>query len=61
MEWIKNNLCRLPRRYRVWFGKIFIYMLGTIGTHEFKDDIILYNELKRWVDSRGMPTTPHIK
>jgi hypothetical protein len=30
------------------------------STHEFKDDIILYNQLKGWVDSKGKPTTPYL-
>ncbi len=50
---IKNNLVRLPRKFRILWGKIFMYMLGTIGTCEFKDDFILYNELKRWIDQSG--------
>jgi len=54
---IKNNLVRLPRKFRILFGKIFIHMLGTIGTHEFDDDIILYNELSKWIGSNGKPIT----
>ena len=56
-NYIKNKLIDLPRSFRIWWGKMFLYMLGKIGTHEFHDDIILYNELKRWVDSKGKPTT----
>ncbi len=59
-KFIKANLVNLPRNFRIYFGKVFMYMLGTIGTHEFKDDMILYIELKRWVDSKGKPKTPHI-
>jgi hypothetical protein len=50
----------LPRSFRIWWGKCFLYMLGKVGTHEFNDDIILYNELKRWVDAKGKPTTPFL-
>lgn len=51
-NYIKNKLIDLPRPFRIWYGKMFLYMLGKIGTHEFNEDIILYNELKRWVDSK---------
>jgi len=50
-ELIKNNLVRLPRNFRVYFGKLFIYMLGRVGTNEFTDDIILYNELRKWIEA----------
>jgi hypothetical protein len=59
-RYIKSKLIDLPRPLRVWFGKCFLYMLGKNGTHEFKDDIILYNQLKGWVDSKGKPTTPYL-
>ena len=59
-NYIKSKMIDLPRSFRVWWGKCFLYMLGKIGTHEFNDDIILYNELKRWVDTKGKPTTPFI-
>lgn len=57
---IKNNLVNLPRQFRIYFGRVFIYMLGKVGTHEFTDDIILYNELRKWIDSNGKPTTPFL-
>jgi hypothetical protein len=28
-----------------------MYMLGRIGTDEFVNDIVLYNELKLWVET----------
>lgn len=52
---IKNNLVRLPRKFRIYFGKIFLYMLGRIGTHELYNDIVLYNELSLWVKTKGKP------
>jgi hypothetical protein len=52
---IKNNLVRLPRKFRIYFGKMFLYMLGRIGTHEFNNDIVLYNELSLWVKTKGKP------
>lgn len=59
IRYIKSKLIYLPRPLRVWFGKCFLHMLGKNGTHEFKDDIILYNELKEWVDSKGKPITTY--
>lgn len=52
---IKNNLVRLPRKFRIYFGKVFIYMLGRVGTHEFNNDIVLYNELSLWIRTGGKP------
>lgn len=46
---IKARLILLPRRFRVWWGKTFAYMLGKVGTDEFNDDFVLYCELKRWL------------
>jgi hypothetical protein len=57
---MKKYLIFLPRRFRIWWGRCFLFMLGKGGTHEFEDDLILYNELKKWVDSKGKPTTPFI-
>jgi len=54
---IKNNLVFLPRKIRLFCGKVFMYMLGKLGTHEFKDDICLYNELRLWVETKGKPNT----
>ena len=52
---IKKNLIKLPRKFRIWWGKVFIYMLGTVGTDEFPNDITLYNELRLWIDTNGKP------
>lgn len=54
---IKNNLIHLPRSFRIWWGKCFLYMLGKIGTDEFTDDMLLFNELKLWVDTKGKPNS----
>jgi len=54
------KLVWLPRWFRIWFGKVFIKMLGRTGTHEFKDDFILYAELDRWISHNGKPTTPFL-
>jgi uncharacterized protein YfaT (DUF1175 family) len=50
-------MIKLPRPLRIWFGKCFLYMLGKWGTDEVKNDIVLYNELKLWVETKGRPTT----
>jgi hypothetical protein len=55
MNWIKSNLINLPRKFRMWWGRCFIYMLGKIGTDEFSNDITLYNELRLWIDEKGKP------
>ena len=47
---IKRNLIHLPRKIRIFFGRCFIYMLGKHGTNEFKKDIYLYLELKKWIE-----------
>jgi len=52
---IKENLIKLPRSFRIFFGTIFIYMLGRIGTDEFENDITLWNELRLWIDTKGKP------
>jgi hypothetical protein len=55
MKYMKSKLINLPRPFRIWWGKCFIYMLGKIGTDEFPNDITLYNELKLWLDEKGKP------
>lgn len=52
---IKEQLIKLPRKVRIYYGRIFLYMLGKVGTHEFYNDITLYNELKLWIDTNGKP------
>jgi len=57
---IKENLIMLPRPFRLWWGKVFIYMLGRIGTDEFYNDIVLYTELDKWIKTGGRPTTSNV-
>ena len=57
---VKENLIKLPRPMRIWWGKVFIYMLGKLGTDEFYNDMILYNELRKWIDTDGRPTTSSV-
>lgn len=59
MKYINQKLIELPRSFRLWWGRCFMYMLGKHGTHEFQDDITLYNELKLWIDTNGNPNTKH--
>jgi len=52
---MKGLLIKLPRKFRLWWGKVFIHMLGKHGTHEFVNDINLWNELRIWLDANGKP------
>ena len=52
---ILTKLVRLPRSFRVWWGTMFMWMLG--DWKEVRDDIVLYNRLKEWVDAKGRPNT----
>jgi len=52
---IRENLIKIPRTWRVYFGKVFICMLGKNGTDEFENDINLYNELNIWIEAKGKP------
>jgi len=53
MKYIISNLINLPRPFRIWWGKCFIYMLGKHGTYEFQNDVTLYNELRLWLDENN--------
>lgn len=35
-------------------------LMRMLSMKHLDDDIILFNELKRWIDSDGKPTTPHL-
>lgn len=52
---MKSLLIKLPRRFRILWGKAFIYMLGRVGTDEFYNDINLFNELSHWIETDGKP------
>lgn len=47
---IKHLLIKIPRRIKVLWGRVLIYMLGQSGDFEFYADMILYNKLRRWID-----------
>ena len=50
---------RLPMRFKIFWAKIFIRMFTGVGPN-FDNDIILYNELKLWIETNGRPTTSNI-
>jgi len=44
-----------------WVKKLTaIALTRMLSINHLEDDIILYNELKRWADSDGKPTTPYL-
>ena len=50
---------KLPMKVKILWAKIFIRMFKGFGD-TFDNDIILYNELKLWIDTNGRPTTSNI-
>lgn len=57
---MKKYYHKLPFRFKLWWAKQFIYMFKGLGK-TFNDDIILYNELRKWIDTNGKPTTKAIE
>jgi hypothetical protein len=53
---MKNHLHKLPFGIKLWWAKQLTYMFKGFG-HTFDDDIILYDELRRWTETKGKPTT----
>ena len=51
INYIKRKLVYLPRPFRIWWGRCFLFMLGKNGTQEFQNDITLFYELKRWINN----------
>lgn len=47
---MKKYLIRLPRKFRVWWGRQFLYMLGDLKRNEFNKDITLYTVLYAWLE-----------
>lgn len=47
---------KLPFRYKLFTAKIFIRMFRGFGK-TYYDDLILYNELSAWIETKGKPTT----
>lgn len=53
---MKNHLHKLPFWFKLWWAKQFIHMFKGLGP-TFQDDIVLYNELNLWIETKGKPTT----
>ncbi len=53
---MKRHLHKLPFWLKLWWAKQLLYMFKGCGP-TFNDDIVLYNELTRWIETGGKPTT----
>jgi len=53
---MKKHLHKLPFWLKLWWAKQFIYMFKGFGP-TFPDDLVLYNELSLWIETKGKPTT----
>lgn len=54
----KLQLHRLPFKVKLFWASIMLYMFKGFGK-TYKDDLILYVELKRWVETKGKPTSEY--
>jgi len=52
----KIPLYNLPMWFKLFWAKAFIRMFRGFGP-TFNNDIILYNELRKWIETKGRPTT----
>jgi hypothetical protein len=50
---------KLPMKIKLFWAKIFIRMLQGFG-ETFDNDIILFNELNKWIETKGRPTTSNM-
>jgi len=50
------NLSRFPMWFKLAVAKTLLYCLQLSV-----DDIVLFNELKLWVDTKGKPNSAHIQ
>jgi len=53
---MKRHLHKLPFKVKLWWAKQLICMFKGLGP-TFNDDIVLYNELRLWIDTKGKPTS----
>jgi hypothetical protein len=53
---MKRHLNKLPFRIKLWWAKQFLHMFKGLGP-TFEDDIVLYNELSLWIETKGKPTS----
>jgi hypothetical protein len=51
---------KLPFKFKLWWAKQLLYMFKGFG-ETFNDDIILYNELNLWIETKGKPTSKQSK
>lgn len=49
-------LYRLPFWFKLFWAKCFVRMFRGFGK-TYPDDLILYNELRKWIETSGKPTT----
>jgi hypothetical protein len=52
----KIPLHNLPMWFKLLWAKAFIRMFRGFGP-TYVNDLILYNELKLWIETKGRPTT----
>ena len=53
---MKKYYHKLPFWFKLWWAKQFIYMFKGFGP-TFNDDIVLYNELNLWIETKGKTNT----
>ncbi len=57
---MKLHLYKLPFWIKLFWAKCLLNMFRGFGP-TFNDDIILYNELNLWIETKGKPTTTILK
>ena len=53
---MKKYYYKLPFKFKLWWAKQLLYMFRGFGP-TFNDDIVLYNELNLWIETKGKPFT----
>lgn len=51
---MKKYYYKLPFWFKLWWAKQFICMFKGFGP-TFNEDIVLYNELNLWIETKGKP------
>ena len=57
---MKRYYHKLPFMFKLWWAKQLLYMFKGFGP-TFNDDIVLYNELTLWIETKGKPNSKNIK
>lgn len=57
---MKRHLHKLPFKFKLWWAKQLLHMFKGFGP-TFNDDIVLYNELKLWIETGGRPNSNNPK